>query len=194
MSHARGNREPAIVPAVFANRDAAAVGIDALRRFGIDDADIGVAVADPGRYQHREPSDREVVTAVGKGAGIGGAIGSISGITLVSVSVGEVVAVGGGLLAVASGGLIWGAVIGGLLGVITRVRRRPEEDRWFEVPLNGDQVLVLARVRDWSQEAKIAALFEEAGALAVLYQLDRDTDWRTLERQHPSGQPVPSTP
>jgi hypothetical protein len=99
--------------------------------------------------------------------------------------------VGGGLLAVASGGLIWGAVIGGLLGVITRVRRRPEEDRWFEIPLQGDEVLVVARVQNSSQEDKVAALLKDAGARAVLDQPDGTSDWDRLELQHPTGQPAP---
>ena len=112
MSHTQSNRQPSLVPAVFGSREQAETGILALRAFGLTDADIGVAVATPGRYQYREPSDREVFTAAGQGAATGGVIGSIGGITLLSVSLGEVAAVGGGLLAMASGGLIWGAVIG----------------------------------------------------------------------------------
>src|SRR5690349_2803521 len=57
--------QPALVPAVFETHDAAEVTIDALRRHGVDRADIGVLLPEPGRYYHREASDAEVFTAVG---------------------------------------------------------------------------------------------------------------------------------
>jgi hypothetical protein len=89
------------------------------------------------------------------------------------------------------GGLLWGFVIGGLLGVITRVRRRPEEDCWCEVPIDSSDVLVVARIQNWSHEPEIAALMTAAGARCVVDHLDLDRTWRELEREHPSGQPAP---
>lgn len=124
---------------------------------------------------------------------MGAPLGSVGGMALIGLSLGEVVALGvGGLLVAGAGGLVWGGVIGGLLGVITRVRRRPEEDRWCEVELGGDDVLVVVRVRDWAQEPRIAAVLEQAGARAVLDQLALDKDWHDLELEHPSGQAAPA--
>jgi hypothetical protein len=108
------------------------------------------------------------------------------------VSAGEVAALGvGGLLLAGTGGMVWGGVIGGLLGVITRVRRRPDEDRWCEVELGGDDVLVVVRVRDWSQEDKIARALSQTGARAVLDQFALDKGWHQLELEHPSRQDPP---
>jgi len=185
-------REPLIVPAVFADRKDAEVAIDALRRYGVDERDIGVAVPQPGRHQHREPSDSEVVAAAGQGGAAGAIVGSIGGLGLLALPAGEALAFSaGGLFVAGVGGLLWGFVIGGLLGVITRVRRRPEEDRWCEVPVDSSDVLVVARVRDWSHEPEIAALMTGAGARCVVDHLDLDRTWRELEREHPSGQPAP---
>ncbi|MBV9323261.1 MAG: hypothetical protein JO352_05680 [Chloroflexi bacterium] len=188
----QSSNPPTLVPALFADRQHAEAAVADLRRFGIAENDIGIAVADPGRYQHRDPSDREVVGAVGRGAATGAPLGSIAGMALAGLTLGEVVALGvGGLLVAGTGGLIWGGVIGGLVGVITRVRRRPEEDRWCEVELGGDDVLVVVRVRDWSHEDRIAAVLNQAGARAVLDRLALDKDWHDLELEHPSGKPAP---
>jgi hypothetical protein len=96
------------------------------------------------------------------------------------------------LLAVGTGGLLWGGVIGGLIGVITRVRRQPDVDRWCELELEPDSVVVVVRVRDWARESEIASLLKRLGAREVLDQLDRDHSWRELEAEHPTGQPVPA--
>jgi hypothetical protein len=61
------------------------IAIAELRRLGIPDEDIGVAVADPGHYQHRDPSDREVFGAAGGGIAKGAPLGSVAGITLAGV-------------------------------------------------------------------------------------------------------------
>lgn len=90
-----------------------------------------------------------------------------------------------------AGALLWGGVIGGLVGVITRVRRPREQDCWCEVELGGDDVLVAVRVQDWSQEDKIAAALSQAGAPAVLDQFALDKDWHQLELEHPSRQSPP---
>lgn len=186
-------QEPTLVPAVFGSRAQADAAVLELRRFGIADEDIGVAVAAPGRYQRREASDREVVEAVGRGAAAGAPLGTVGGITLVGLTLGEVVAIGaGGLVLAGMGGLLWGGVIGGLVGVITRIRRHSDEDRWCEVELGASDVLLVVRVRDWAQEPTIANLLQKAGARAVLDQLALDKDWHDLEAIHPSGQALPA--
>jgi hypothetical protein len=185
-------QKPALVPAVFPTRDAAEIAIAALRRYGVDGADIGVLVPEPGRYYHRDTSDAEVVTAVGQSAAIGAPIGSIGGMTLLALTASETLAIGvGGLFLAGVGGFFWGGIIGGLLGVITRVRRRPEEDRWCEVPVDGDEVLVVVRVEDWSREPQIAELLMHVGARCVVDHLDLDRTWEELEFEHPSQSTCP---
>jgi hypothetical protein len=181
-----------LVPALFSSREHAEAAIAKVRDFGIADTDIGVAVPAAGRYQRREPCDRETVAAAGLGAVIGGRLGSLAGMGLFGLMAGEAVALTvGGFLVAGAGGLVWGATIGGLLGVITRVRRRSDEDSWTEVELDSDDVLVVVRVRDWSQEPAIAALLAKNDARAVLDELTLDKHWRDLELVHPSGQPAP---
>jgi hypothetical protein len=50
---------------------------------------------------------------------------------------------------------------------------------------------VAVRVRDWTDEPHIAAVLKQAGAKAVLDQLDLDHSWRELELEHRSGQAAP---
>jgi hypothetical protein len=71
------------------------------------------------------------------------------------------------------------------------VRRRSDDDSWVEVELGGDDVLVVVRVNDWSQEPKIAELLQGSGARAVLDELALDKHWRDLEVEHPTGHPTP---
>src|SRR5689334_10226624 len=97
-------QEPTLVPAVFGSRTQAEQAVAELRRFGIADDDIGVAVAAPGRYQRREHSDREVIEAVGRGAATGAPLGTVGGIALVGLTLGEVIALGAGGLALAGMG------------------------------------------------------------------------------------------
>jgi hypothetical protein len=192
MSNPPQAQEPTLVPAVFSGRAQADAAVAELRRFGIADEDIGVAVAAPGRYRRREPSDRNFVESAGRGTAAGAPLGTVGGITLIGLTLGEVVALGaGGLVLAGMGGLVWGGVIGGLIGVITRVRRHKDEDRWCEVELGASDVLVIVRVRDWSQEPAIASSLQRQGARAVLDQLALDKDWHELEAIHPSGQSAP---
>jgi hypothetical protein len=94
-----------------------------------------------------------------------------------------------------SGGLLWGGVISGLLGVVTRVRRQPNVDRWCELELDNDSVVIVLRVRKWAREGEIASVLERMEAGEVLDKLDADHTWRELEAEHRSGahQPTPGT-
>jgi hypothetical protein len=181
-----------LVPAVFADREAAGRAVTALQEFGIAPADIGVAV--PGRERNRVREDQEgdVAAGAGRGASVGGPLGAIGGMSLMALTAGEIIALSvGGLLAVGAGGLLWGGVVGGLIGVATRVRRQPNVDRWCELELGPDAVVVVVRVRDWANEQAIAALLVDHGAREVLDKLERDHTWGDLEAVHPSGTAVP---
>ena len=178
-----------LVPAAFANGDAATAAIEALLRAGIDRADIGVAVPVREASRIREESGHEALKGAALGASLGGRIGMIGGIVLAAVTVGSL-GIGGFFLA-GAGGLLWGGTVGGLLGVVTRVRRQPDVDRWCELELPDDAVLVVVRVRDWSHEPEIAALLKQSGAVQILDRTDLDHTWRELEVEHPTGQPEP---
>jgi hypothetical protein len=182
--------EAPLVPALFPDRASAEAAVNALRQSGVDIADIGVAVPVPERNRASDESGKEALEGAVAGAAIGGRLGILGGIGLAFAALGPI-GVGGFFLAGASG-LVWGGAVGGLLGVITRVRRRPDVDRWSELALDDQSVLVAVRVRDWSHESEMAALLTSAGAVTVLDHLELDHTWQELEVEHRSGQPAPA--
>jgi hypothetical protein len=175
---------------LFSNRASAETAVNALRQADIEDADIGIAVPVPERSRIRDESGKEALQGAVAGAAIGGRLGILGGIGLAFAALGPI-GVGGFFLAGASG-MLWGGAVGGLLGVITRVRRQPDVDRWSELALDDESVLVAVRVRDWAHESEIAELLTSAGALTVLDKLDLDHTWQELEVEHRSGQPAPT--
>jgi hypothetical protein len=69
--------------------------------------------------------------------------------------------------------------------VVTRVQRRSNVDRWCELELDDESVLVVVRVRDWALEPEIAEVPMRAGAVSVQDQTDLDHAWNELEILHP---------
>jgi hypothetical protein len=182
--------EAPLVPALFSDRASAEAAVNALREAGIEESDIGVAVPVPERNRISDESGKEALEGAVAGAAIGGRLGILGGIGLAVFALGPI-GVGGLFLAGASG-LLWGGAVGGLLGVITRVRRQPDVDRWSELTLDDQSVLVAVRVRDWAHEPEMAALLTRAGAVTVLDRLELDHTWQELEVEHRSGQPAPA--
>jgi hypothetical protein len=178
-----------LVPATFSSRDAAAAAVEQLLQAGVRQDDIGVAVPirEPNRI--REDSDGESIQGALRGASIGGRLGMLGGIGLAMVTVGTLGV--GGLFLAGAGGLLWGGTVGGLLGVVTRVRRQPDVDRCCELSLDDQSVLVAVRVRDWEREPEIAALLTKAGAVSILDHLELDHTWQELEIEHRTGQSAP---
>jgi hypothetical protein len=182
-----------LVPAVFADRAGAEAGLRALQQAGIAAADIGVALPIREANRVQADADRDVMEGAGRGAALGVPLGVLGGIGLVTLTVGTLGV--GGLFLAGAGGLLWGGTIGGLVGIVTRVRRRPDVDRWCELALDEQAVLLVVRVREWDREPEIAALLTSAGATVVEDHLDLDHAWRELELEHYSGAaaPAPST-
>jgi hypothetical protein len=179
-----------LVPALFADRDAAARAVEELLRAGIDRDDIGVVVPAREGNRIREESETDSLQGALRGASIGGRLGMLGGIALAAVTVGTLGA--GGLFLAGAGGLLWGGTIGGLLGVVTRVRRRPDIDEWCELALDDRSSVVAVRIRDWAREPEIAALLTQAGAVSVLDHLELDHTWQELEIEHRTGQSAPA--
>jgi hypothetical protein len=179
-----------LVPAMFADRDTAAAAVEDLLRAGISRDDIGVAVPARESNRLREESAQDSLQGAMRGASIGGRLGAVAGIGLAAVTVGTLGV--GGLFLAGAGGLLWGGTVGGLLGVVTRVRRRPDVDEWCELALDDRSVVVAVRVRDWAREPEIAALLTQAGAVSVLDHLELDHTWQELEIEHRTGQGAPA--
>jgi hypothetical protein len=174
---------------VFADRETATTAVEELLRAGVDQADIGVVVPVRESNRIREDSTEDTLKGAFVGASIGGRLGALGGLGLAAFALGPLSV--GGLFLAGAGGLLWGGTVGGLLGVITRVRRRPDVDQWCELELDEQSVVVAVRVRDWGREPQIAALLTRAGAVSVLDHLELDHTWQELEIEHRSGQSAP---
>jgi hypothetical protein len=179
-----------LVPAIFANRANAEAAVEALKQLGVQADDIGLAV--PARESPRMPdeSERDNLGRFALGAAIGSRLGAIGGIGLAAVTLGPLGV--GGLFVAGAGGMLWGGTVGGFVGLATRVRRRPHVDRWSEIELDEQSVLVVVRVRDWAREPTIAAALRSAGAVQILDHMDLDHTWQELELAHHSGQSAPT--
>ncbi|MBV9577587.1 MAG: hypothetical protein JO057_03235 [Chloroflexi bacterium] len=187
----KDDSEAPLVPAVFPDRTSAATAIQALHKAGIPAADIGVAIPIREANRVREESESHVLEGAGRGAAVGAPLGVLGGIGLAALALTTPLGVGGLFVAGASG-LLWGGTVGGLLGMVTRVRRSPDVDRWCELELDANSVLVAVRVHDWSREPEIATLLTGSGAVAVLDRTDLDHSWQELEGEHRSGQAAPA--
>jgi hypothetical protein len=137
------------VPGVFPNREQAEAAIAELRSLRLEDEDIGIVVPDPGRYQMLDEAEHDALKGVKQGIAFGVPLGTLAGIGLTALALPGLGPIGlGGLLIGVPGGVLWGTMLGGLGGLIARVRWNDDEDRWCEIPLGGAEVLVVARTDD----------------------------------------------
>jgi len=116
-----------------------------LRGIGLTDADLGVGIAEPGHYHVGDGETfADGARAIGRGAAVGGSLGVIAGLAVTAVAVPGVGALGlAGYLLTAFGSGGFGAVIGGSAGIATRLE--VDDDRWCEIPLGADQLLLVAQ-------------------------------------------------
>ncbi len=152
-----------LIPAVFPTRQAAVRAIKQLREAGIDDTDLGLALLEPGRYVREDRHEEAVAKSVARGAVEGLPIGSLAGLLLFGLAIPGVdeLAVAG-LLA---GGL-WGAFFGGLGGLLAKVRWNADEDRWCEIPLKSNEILLTVRAGGRGDEAH--QILQTSGATCFL--------------------------
>jgi len=173
-----------VIPAVFGTREQAEAAIAELRERGFTDDDIGIAVPQPGKYAlPAEEELQETWKGFVKGAAIGVPIGALAGFGLASLVVPGwgVIGLGGALLFALRDGALWGAALGGGFGLYSKIRWNPEEDRWCEIPLGGDDILVVVRAGRRFDEAR--GILERHGARCFL-----DTATR-VEAANTAGEP-----
>ena len=70
------------------------------------------------------------------------------------------------MLAGLHSGLLWDAGLGGAQGLYAKVRWNGNEDRWCEIPLGGNDVLVAVQAGDRIDEAR--RIMERHGARCFL--------------------------
>jgi hypothetical protein len=171
-----------VVPGVFHGRASAERAIEELRALGLQETEIGVALAPAGTYQLAEGSSSETLRAVLTGAAAGLPLGSLAGVALAAFALPAVGAVGlGGMLMALPGGALWGAVVGGYSGMALKLRTDSGSDTWCTVPLEGGDVLVTAS--GGARREQIREIMLRQGARCFLDQAREIPDAAGLHRR-----------
>jgi hypothetical protein len=131
--------------AIFEDRAIAEVAVEDLRRSGLADEHLGVAVHGSDTYVFEEDVEAETAHGMERGIAIGAPIGAIAGMTalaLVVPGVGTIDVAGilaaGGVTGALAGGF-WGAY----LGIKAEEHVMEEEWDWERTPLQPGQVMVI---------------------------------------------------
>lgn len=162
-----------VVPGVFSRSEDLELALKEIRDLHISEADIGIAVPEPGKYLVPGAADElhEEVVLIEKGAAVGSAIG-LAGLALTAVAVPAFGAIGlGGFLLAAWGAGGFGAIIGGATNFM-KVRLDDVADVWCEIPIEGGD-LVLAVKAD-KLAAKVRDIMSSHGARCFLDHATRD--------------------
>lgn len=131
--------------AVFDDRTHAEAAVEDLRRHGLADEHLGVAVHRTDSHVFEDDRGTEVAHGLERGIALGAPIGAVAGITvlaLVTSGLG-VLGVGGVLAAGGVTGGLAGGFWGGYLGLRSKEHVLEDEVDWDRVPLDPGQVLVV---------------------------------------------------
>lgn len=131
--------------AIFRDRSSAEAAAEELRRSGLADEHLGIAVHTSDIYIFEEDVEVETASAIETGTAIGAPIGAIAGMTVLALVVPGVGTIGvGGILAA---GAVTGALAGGFwgayLGMKAEERVMEEEWDWERVRLQEGEVMVV---------------------------------------------------
>lgn len=131
--------------AVFPDRASAEAAVDELRRLGLADAHLGIAVRQPDDHVFEEDPEAAVLDGIEKGIILGAPVGAVAGIALMSLLVpgAGILGVGGLLAAGGIPGAIAGTYFGALLGLSAEEHLVDEELDWERVRLEPGQVLLV---------------------------------------------------
>jgi hypothetical protein len=128
------------IVAVFADRTAAEAAVTALRDLGLGSEHLGVAVrsTDSIAFEHDEQAD--MVHDVQRSTAEGLPFGALAGLMLVTLA-----APGfgvGGFLALGGAGALWGALLGGFVGVAKGSTGWGAHENLQDLPLQPGEVMV----------------------------------------------------
>lgn len=143
-----GNDEEVHTPtigAVFAGRSEAEAAVEDLRRSGLADEHLGVAVHEPGDIVFEEDFEEEMTHKLELGVAVGAPIGAIAGMTvlaLIAPGIGTL-GVGGILAAGAATGALAGGFWGAYLGVKSEEAVAEDMWDWERVRLQEGEVMVV---------------------------------------------------
>lgn len=136
--------------AVFADQPAAEAAVEELRRMGLSDQHLGLAVHVREGYVFEEDVEADLIHGVEKGIAAGAPIGAVAGMTVLSLVLPGVGTLGvGGILAAGGlSGALAGTFVGGYLGLSSEEHVLDEEWDWERVPLEPGQLLVVVSGHD----------------------------------------------
>jgi hypothetical protein len=153
--------------AVFSDRARAEDAVAELRRRGLSDDRLGVAVHGVESRVFEERTETEVAHGMERGIATGAPLGAIAGMSVLALVVPGVgtLGVGGVLAAGAITGAVAGTYIGALLGLASEDHVLREEWDWDQLPLEPGQVLVV--VADHDRPDDVMAILRRNGGDVV---------------------------
>jgi hypothetical protein len=173
-----------VVAGVMPTREAAERAVADLRALGLPDEAIGLAVPLPGHYRQSPDLSPEAEippgtgTAMAENALAGAALGSLAGFGLIQALVPAVGNLGlGGALIGLVGGAAWGTFFGAYGTLYAKLRRQEGRERICEIPLHGNDVLVVARAGPYLEEAH--TILHRHGARCFLEEMELDEESTT---------------
>jgi hypothetical protein len=131
--------------AVFEDQRSAESAVAELRRIGLGDEHLGVAVHTRDGYVFEEDVETQVAHRLEKGIAIGAPIGAVAGMTVLALAVpgAGTLGVGGILAAGGLSGALAGTFLGAYLGLSSEEEVLEEEWDWERLPLQQGQMLVV---------------------------------------------------
>lgn len=150
------------VVGVFADRVQAGRAIEALRRAGFNDEQIGFVKR---RIDTDTASDEAIANegaSITSGVIGGGALGGILGAVVALLIPGFGPAIAGGILVAALGGAAIGAAAGGIIGALTGMGVPEGEARYYQGEVEAGNTLVIVHAASHQQEAM--AILQQYGA------------------------------
>jgi hypothetical protein len=133
------------IGAIFPDRATAEAVVADLRRSGLADEHLGVAVHEPDDYVFEEDVGAEMVHGLERGVAIGAPIGAIAGMTVLTLLFpgGGAIGVGGILAAGGVAGALSGGFWGAYLGLKKGEGVMEEEEDWERISLQPGEVMVV---------------------------------------------------
>lgn len=130
---------------IFPDRASAEQAVADLRRAGLADEHLGIAVHGD-RFVFEDEAEAEIAGGIERGAALGVPLGALAGMTLMSLAAPAVgpVALGGILAAGAATGALAGGFWGAYLGLTSEAQVLEDEWDWERIELAPEEVLVVA--------------------------------------------------
>lgn len=132
------------VGAVFSDREAAESAVGDLRRSGLADEHLGLAIHDPDRYVFEDDAEAEVAHGLERGVALGAPLGAIAGMTVLALVIPGIGTLGvGGILAGGATGALAGGFWGAYLGLTSEEYVLEDEWDWERIRLQPGEVIVV---------------------------------------------------